>query len=151
MANYKNIAEPSPFLVNVKRSCIMLAREKCIRKLMETPKRENSFFAHLNEDVRKKIYGHFTLFPFKDCIETSGLFLSCRQEKLEIEQEAVRTFWLYLREMEPTLGTLDRGFGYFDFLNTHVFGVRQSPPLLPSINNKLDLAGVKSLTVIVDT
>jgi hypothetical protein len=61
--------------------------------------RNNSFFEHLNRDVRKLIYGHLH-FPINDGKLCTCLFLSCRKARKELEEEFARLLSIQLQEVK---------------------------------------------------
>ena len=67
-------------------------------------------------EIRLAIYSFLTLPPLEECTEIGGLFLSCRQLKLEIEQEATpgRHLRLRLEKMEKrTNRAISRGHRFW--------------------------------------
>ncbi|KAI2474628.1 hypothetical protein Ptr902_11907 [Pyrenophora tritici-repentis] len=77
----------------VKRSCPPVrhtrhAEEMRARKRMRTTTRQNPFFEQLNYDVRRCIFDYLTLPPFPGAKSCTGMYLSCRQFKNEMDQAA---------------------------------------------------------------
>jgi hypothetical protein len=83
------------------------ARTRHGEKLQQTPNRPNSFFEHFPIDVRRLVYDHLDLPPFPEAKSSSGLYLSCRQAKLEMDQaepSRLRDHLLRLRKIGQTAG-----------------------------------------------
>jgi hypothetical protein len=68
--------------------------------LMETPLRPNSFFTHLNEDIRNIVYSYLPLRPLEDGKQSASLVLSCREAKQEVEAAGARMFSLFLTKLK---------------------------------------------------
>lgn len=81
-------------------------REKNVRDLqaakllMEAPLRPNSFFTHLNENIRNMVYSYLPLRPLEDGKQSAGLVLSCREAKQEVEAAGARMFRLFLTKLK---------------------------------------------------
>ncbi|KAF1847897.1 uncharacterized protein K460DRAFT_414546 [Cucurbitaria berberidis CBS 394.84] len=75
-------------------------RDKYGAKLQRTPKRPNAFFDHLPLDVRHLIYDLIPLRPFREAKNYSGLYLSCRQAKKEMDNAAAPRLRTYLLEIQ---------------------------------------------------
>jgi hypothetical protein len=81
-------------------------------KRQHTPnrKRPNTFFKHLPYDVRRMIYDYMALPPFQKIRGessrlSSGLYLSCRQAKTEMDQAAPARERAHLLEFQQQLAT----------------------------------------------
>jgi hypothetical protein len=61
--------------------------------------RPNSFFQHLNQDVRNVIYDHMKLYRFDHTSKYLNFVLACKQTKQEVEVAAFRAFYVYLTDL----------------------------------------------------
>lgn len=103
------------------------------RALIETPRCANSFFIHLNGDVRNIIYDLLSLPPFGDGREWSGLFLSCHQAKAEMEEAAAY-------KLRATFSRFNRAFETIE---------ERAVALAKEISSGDGLAGLKTMEIVI--
>ncbi|KAF2791045.1 hypothetical protein K505DRAFT_377068 [Melanomma pulvis-pyrius CBS 109.77] len=67
------------------------------------PMRQDSFFSHLNLDIRNMIYEYIELYPTPSSQDWRGFILSCHQAKEEVDGSALQKFHEYLRTLPEKL------------------------------------------------
>ncbi|KAH7396255.1 hypothetical protein BKA66DRAFT_566753 [Pyrenochaeta sp. MPI-SDFR-AT-0127] len=92
----KNVEEKTTFESRRMRLRTTPQRLEYGIKLQNTPRRPNAFFDHFPLDVRRLLYGHMTLRPFPRAKDYLGLYLSCRQAGMEMDQAAPSRLRAYL-------------------------------------------------------
>lgn len=72
------------------------------------PSRENSFFAHLNRDIRNMIYAYTSLSPIRTAEAKCwvGFAASCQQARREASEEGVRHMWELVNTVEVSSSTV---------------------------------------------